>query len=174
MKKIYVVLMNTGTFPSKFISFITKCEYSHVAISFDRDCNKMYSFGRRSINNFLNGGFVVTYKDGAFFTKFNNTKCIIYEVNISNDKYYVLKDIIKLREERQMDYKYDFLGSFLRYFKIPITFKNKYVCSYFVADLLEKADIYYFDKKSCFVNPEDFRNIDIFQEIYQGNYLLYK
>ena len=33
-------------------------------------------------------------------------------------------------------YKYDFLGIILRYIGVPITFKNKYVCSYFVAELL--------------------------------------
>lgn len=174
MKKIYVVLMNTGTIPSKVISLATRCEYSHVAISFSRDCNTMYSFGRRKVNNFINGGFVVTHKNGDFFKKFDKTKCIIYETDVTNNQYKLLKNIIESRKNNPYNYKYDFVGIILRYFKIPITFKNKYVCSYFIADLLEQANIYNFDKKSCFVKPEDFISISCFEKIYQGDYLSYK
>lgn len=166
--------MHTGTIPSKVISMATRCEYSHVAISFSKDCNTMYSFGRRKVNNFIHGGFVITHKNGAFFKKFDKTKCIIYEAKVSDEKYNLLKKIIEIKKEKPYDYKYDFVGIFLRCFKIPITFKNKYVCSYFVADLLEQADIYNFNKRCCFVKPGDFRNVEIFDKIYQGSYLAYK
>ena len=53
-------------------------------------------------------------------------------------------------------YKYDFIGIVLRFFKIPVRFKNRYVCSFFVADVLEKAHICKFNKKSRFVEPKDF------------------
>lgn len=69
--------------------------------------------------------------------------------------------------------KYDFLGIALRFFHIPITFKNKYVCSYFVADVLERANIYKFNKKTCFIRPKDFENLQGFNQIYEGKYKEY-
>ena len=69
-------------------------------------------------------------------------------------------------------YKYDFIGIVLRFFKIPVRFKNRYVCSFFVADVLEKAHICKFNKKSRFVEPKDFEKIDGVKQVYEGKYLL--
>lgn len=171
MKKIYIILMDTKTIPSKLVKIFTRYNYSHVAISFDENCNTLYSFGRRKLNRVFDGGFIIEHKNGEFFKKFNQTKCIIYEVKISNDKYIELKKIIKNMKENKDIYKYDFLGIVLRYFNIPITFKNKYVCSYFVASLLDEMDIYNFNKRPCFVKPKDFTLVDIFNKIYCGNYV---
>ncbi len=174
MKSIYIILMNTGTIPSKFISLFTRYKYSHVAISFSRSCNTAYSFGRRKVNSFLDGGFVTTHKKGEFFKKFNKTDCIIYEMKIDKKKYLKLKKIIQNKKNHCLEYKYDFLGIVLRYFYIPVTFKNRYVCSYFVADLLEQCDIYTFKKRPCFVKPKDFNKINELEKIYQGKYFSYR
>ena len=70
-------------------------------------------------------------------------------------------------------YKYDFLGTGLRFLYIPITFKNRYVCSYFVADVLEKSSISDFKKKTYFVKPKDFEKLNGLKEIYTGKYSSY-
>lgn len=77
-------------------------------------------------------------------------------------------------KNNQDDYKYDYFGIILRYLKIPVTFKNRYVCSYFVAEMLKEANIYNFDKETFFVNPKDFDNVDGFNLIYTGKYALYR
>ena len=40
----------------KFISFFTMYRYSHVVISFDKNCDKTYSFGRKNVYSIFNGG----------------------------------------------------------------------------------------------------------------------
>ena len=52
MKKyyLYIVLTRTNTGISKIIQLIKKDEYTHAAISLDKDLNHMYSFGRRKMN----------------------------------------------------------------------------------------------------------------------------
>ena len=45
---------------------------------------------------------------------------------------------------------------------------NKYVCSNFVADMLEKSDINILDKPSHRVKPNDFYNVEDFTLIYEG------
>ncbi len=173
MKKIYVLLMHTNTKPSKFVRFMTHYEYSHVAISLDEECNILYSFGRRNLYSIIGGGFTAENKNGEFFKLFNKTKCKIYEVLVSDEQYEKAKEIIKNMELNVEKYKYDFLGIGFRFFKIPVTFKNKYVCSYFVAYVLEKSNIYKFSKKVYFVKPKDFENLEGFNEIYSGQYNSY-
>ena len=71
-KKIYLLLMHTKTIPSKIVKLFTRYAYSHVAIALDKDCETVYSFGRRKLNSILNGGFSVEKREGAFFEKFNH------------------------------------------------------------------------------------------------------
>lgn len=174
MKKIYIILMHTNTLPSKFVKAFTQYAYSHVAISLTKDCYTTYSFGRRGVYNLLNGGFAVQNKDGKFFKRFNKTICKIYELEITDEQYEAIKREIKRIEKNRNIYKYDFLGAFLRWLNKPVTFENKFVCSHFVAYILEKSQTCNFGKATCLVLPQDFTKIDGIKEIYNGVYLLYK
>lgn len=173
MKKIYILLMHTNTIPARIIKTVTKYEYSHVAFALDEDCDTIYSFGRKKLHSILDSGFVIEHRNGDFFRTFNKTVCSIYEVQVTDIQYERVKEIIKTMKENSKNYKYDFVGIVLRYFGIPLTFKNRYVCSYFVASVLEKAQIHIFNKKTCLVKPKDFSNVEGFNEIYRGKYLLY-
>lgn len=174
MKKIYIIQMSTKTIPARLISLFTMSKYSHVAISLNKNCDVTYSFGRRNIYSILNSGFVVEHKNGKFFKKFNDTKCRIYELNVTDKQYSDLVKIIKHMEKYSKNYNYDYLGIILRYLKIPVSFKNKYVCSYFVAELLKEAHIYDFEKQTFFVRPKDFSKFDGFHLIYTGKYAYYR
>lgn len=173
MKTIYVLLMQTNTIPAKLIRFFTRYEYSHVGIALDKSCETIYSFGRKKANSIANAGFTIEHKTGEFFNKFNKTICKIYEVKINDHQYKKVKKIIKKMESNKQKYKYDYFGIIPRYFGIPVTTKNKYVCSYFVASVLDKSKIYKFSKKICLIRPKDFENLKGFHEIYRGYYLSY-
>ena len=147
-----------------------------MAISLERECNVIYSFGRKSLYNILNGGFCIETKDGEFFKKFNKTTCKIYELSITEEQYEEVIKIIKNMELNIDDYKYDFLGIVPRFLSIPIKFENKFVCSYFAAHVLEQANIYNFEKDTCMVIPRDFERLEDLNEsseIYTGSYLQY-
>lgn len=174
MKKIYVILMDTKTIPSRLVSLFTLYKYSHVAISFDKKCDVIYSFGRRNLYWIFNGGFVVENKDGSFFRKFSDTRCKIYEIDVNKKQYDDLVNIVNDMNKNKDMYRYDYLGIILRYLGINITFKNKYVCSYFIAKLLNDNNICNFNKDICFVKPKDFEKIDCLNLIYGGKYLLYR
>lgn len=170
---IYIIQMYSQTLPSKLVKLVTKYKYSHIGICLNKKCDLIYSFGRRSLNNFFNGGFVIERKNGKFFQKFNKTICRIYELEVSQNQYMNIKEQLDYMEKNQKLYKYDFWGVFLRTFNIPISFKNYYVCSQFIAELLEKFGIYKFKKKVCFVKPKDFDMVEGVKEIYSGEYLAY-
>ena len=171
-EKIYILLLHSKTMPSKIVKMFTKFKYSHVALSLDKNCETIYSFGRKKLNNPFNGGFVVENKDGKFFSKFNNTICKIYEVDVTKKQKDSIIKRLNYMTKNEKIYKYDFLGLALRIFKININFKNRYVCSSFVSEILEENDICHFENN--FIKPKDFECLN-FKTIYEGlykNYLL--
>ncbi len=172
-KSIYIILMHTGTIPARFIRFVTRYKYSHVVLSLERDCKTTYSFGRKDLNNFLNSGFIEEEQNGAFFKKFDKTKCRIYELEVTENQYDFLKNILDDRISHKNEYKYDFVGMVLRFFHIPVCFENKFVCSQFVAEILEEGHVINFEKPSYFVNARDFDNLSELKEVYEGLYLDY-
>lgn len=166
--------MYSQTLPSKLVKFFTKYQYSHIGICLNKNCDEIYSFGRRDLNDFFNGGFIIENRTGKFFAKFSQTICRIYELEISEEQYLGIKEKLDYMDKNKKLYKYDFVGIFFRLFNIPISFKNSYVCSQFVAELLEEFNIYKFDKNTCFVKPIDFEKIKGSKEIYSGKYLSYE
>lgn len=171
MAKIYIVLMHSMTAPAKLVKFATRYKYSHVAIALEKECNTLYSFGRKKPNNPFDGGYSVENRDGGFFKKFPNAVCRVYEWEVSDTQKEALEKILFDMKKTQSIYKYDFLGAFLRFFKIPVQFKNLYTCTSFVAWALEKTGIYSFDIPTMFVIPKHFENIKNLNQIYEGKYL---
>lgn len=169
---IYIIQMHTKTVPARFVKLMTRYQYSHVGICLEKDCDTIYSFGRRSLRNILNGGFVEEERTGAFFQKFHKTACRIYELEVNTEQYQSVKEQLAYIKEHQDEYKYDFVGAVLRNFWIPISFNKSYVCSQFVAEVLSRAGILEFDKKICMIRPKDFAKQD-WKEIYTGKYTLY-
>ena len=166
--------MHTKTIPSRFIKLFTQYKYTHIALALNKSCDVVYSFGRKKYNSVIDAGFVEEHKTGKFFGKFKDTNVRIYELEITNHQYHKLKRKINYMKKHEELFKYDFLGIILRFFRLPVAFKNKYVCSYFVAKLLEDTGIWTFDKKPYFIEPKDFEKIDYIKEVYHGKYLLYK
>ena len=171
LKKIYIVLSYTGTIMSKIVRLYTKYEYSHVSISLDKKMNNMYSFGRKNLYNMFDGGYVIENKRSKFYKKFKNTKCIILELEVSNEQYDELTNIINEYNENKDIYKYDIIGVFLRPFNIKIDRKNYFYCTKFVKEILEESDIYKFDND--FIKPIDFLDIPNSKIIYKGKLLSY-
>lgn len=161
--------MNTGTLLSKAIRFITKYKYSHVVLSLDNEFTKLYSFGRKKPHNFLVAGFVTYGVESEFFKTFDKTECVVYEFNIDAEAYGRLKKVLEQFENNVELYHYDIKGLLLRYFYPYIEERqNYYVCSQFVASVLENAEVYSFDKPAKLVKPYDFSGIPETEKIYEG------
>lgn len=170
MAQIYIVLMHSMTAPAKLVKLATRYKYSHVAISLEKNCDTLYSFGRKKVNNALDGGYSVELRNGEFFKKFKNAVCSVYEINVTDKQKESLENLLFDMQKDSEKFKYDFVGAFLRFFKIPITFKNQYTCSYFVAYALEKAEIYRFETPCHFITPKHFEKLNL-NKIYEGKYL---
>lgn len=168
---IYILLTHSGTAPGWLVQKATHFPYSHVMISLTPDCTALYSFGRRSLYNFLNGGFTQEHRDGRFFSYFSKTECCELEMPVTEAQYDAVCRILSAFAENAQMYKYDFFGCCLRYFHLKKTFHNRYTCSHFVAEVLQRADICTFPAGTMLARPADFMVLQNARKIYTGKLL---
>lgn len=166
MKKIYIVLTHTGTTLSKIIKSYTKDEFSHVSIALDNELQEMYSFGRLHPYNPFWGGFVHEYIDKGTYKRFYKTKAKVYSYEVTEEQYEKLKNNIKQIEINKEDYKFNIIGLFVVGFHKKIGKEKSFYCAEFVKYVIEKANINM--ELPTIIKPEDFKNLEGSQEIYNG------
>jgi hypothetical protein len=173
MKHVYILLMHSGTLPSRVIKVFYRGKYSHIAIALEEDCYVTYSFGRLKLHNWLYGGFVVEKQDGPFFTWFKNTRCRIMELPVTDEQYALIKERLEEMTETREQYGYDWLGIPFHYFRIPRELDKRYMCSTFVASLLAGSGACEWDGDVSLAKPEDFNNLPYSRKVYEGLYRQY-
>ena len=166
MKKVYIVLTYTGTALSRIVRVCTRKKYCHVSISLDRNLRHMYSFGR--VNPYIPfiGGFVQESPEYGTFKRFKNTKAKIYELEVSEEDYKKIKDIIKDFKAHKGNYRFNVIGLIAVLFHLNPTRDNHYYCAEFVKHLLVSSNLNV--DLPVLIKPEDFRNLDGSSCIYTG------
>lgn len=172
MKKIYIILTHTGTIPSKIIRSYTKAPFSHVSISLDRELNEMYSFGRLNPYNFIIAGFVHEGINFGTFKRFKEIETNIYSLEIEDEQYEKIKEIIYNMKKSDIKYKFNNMGLIAVAFHKKIQRKYKFYCAEFLKYLFEEAKIK--NNLPNIVRPEDFMKVDGMNLIYSGKLRNYK
>ena len=169
MKKVYIVLTNTGTFLSRIVNVYTRKEFSHVSISLDENLNYMYSFGRLNAYNPFIGGFVHESPKHGTFKRFKNTKAQIYSIEVDDRVYNkILRNIKKIEIEKNT-YKFNIIGLFAVALHLRIKRKKCFYCAEFVKYVLDKTDLE-LDLPDI-IKPMDFTRMDGLSLIYSGKLL---
>ncbi len=168
MKKVYIITTYTGTTLSYLIKNISKTPYAHVSIALNEDLKPMYSFGRLNPKTPIFAGFVEENINEGLYAIRTNTRCRVYSLYVTNEQYNDLyKNILEVSNNRDK-YDYDVLALiYLSRNKARET-KYKYVCSHFVASMLEKSNINLFDKEACAIKPNDFFDHEGLELEYEG------
>ncbi|OKP99595.1 hypothetical protein [Paenibacillus sp. P46E] len=165
---VYILLTNTGTLFTKLIQGYTKAPYNHASISFDRELTELYSFGRKNPSNPLNGGFVHEDLRTGTFSKYPNTTCVIYKLHVSGREVEKMRRVLHIFIRSRQKYLYNMLGVIGIALKEPVEFSNSYFCSQFVAEILDRSGIKLWNKLPALVTPDDFRQSERLELIYQG------
>jgi hypothetical protein len=168
MKYIYLVFSKTGTWLSRSISVITKCDYTHVALSFDENFDNMYTFGRLNPKNPFLGGFTTESLYSGVY-KSSKVKCLIYKIPVTNNQLNLLKKELNQYLNSDTKYGYNFIGLFGVLVDKPIKRHDRYFCSQFVTTLLEKSTIWQSPKGADLTRPMDLKTITNKKVVYQGS-----
>lgn len=172
MKQIYIVLTRTGTILSTIIRGFTRDEYTHVSLSLDKKLNKMYSFGRLNPYNPFIGGFIREYINKGTFKRFVNTKALILELEIEDEQYKKIKEIIKYFDKNKEKFTFNVKGMFLSAIDVKVRKRKSFYCAQFVKHLLDRAGIK--NEIQDTVRPENFKDLENAKVIYKGLLRKYK
>ncbi len=166
MKKIYIVLTYSGTILSKLIKIYTRKEFSHVSIALDEDLSEMYSFGRLNPYNPFWAGFVHEKIDDGTFKRFKKTKTRIYSLQVEDDKYDKVVELIRDFKNNSQDYSFNIIGLVCVAIHLKFKREKSFYCAEFVKYLLEKSEIN--DDLPELVKPEDFKELEGLRVEYSG------
>ncbi|MBP3920343.1 MAG: hypothetical protein J6D28_02135 [Bacilli bacterium] len=167
MKKIYLVMSQTGTIISIILKLVTKKEYNHISLALDRNLSKMYSFGRKWAYNPFVGVFVIEDINKGTFKRFKNTTCRVIEISVTEIQYEQVCNKINKMVSECDKYTYNLLGLLLASINIEYHQNNKFYCSEFVRYILTSSNI----DTSVIPNiahPVDFLNMDNNDVLYEG------
>jgi hypothetical protein len=163
--EVYIVLTDTGTLLTKTIKQVTKQPLNHASIAFTKELDTAVSFGRKSVNNPFIGGFVREDMKGKLFSE---ATCAIYSCSVSEFEYKQMQRFVHQIEQRQHNYKYNFIGLFGVLLNKRINRNRAFFCSEFVTTVLNSGGISIKNKPACLVKPGDFMDCSDFRLIYQG------
>ena len=166
MKQIYIILTHTGTMLSKIIKGYTGDEYSHVSVALDSELKEMYSFGRLHPYNPFIAGFVHEYIDKGTFKRFKKTRTRVIELEISDEQYLKLKELIEKMQIKKEQYKFNLLGIVAAGFNRNRKKENYFYCAEFVKYAIEESDIHI--ELPELIKPESFKKMHVGKEIYNG------
>ncbi|MBD8069559.1 hypothetical protein [Bacillus sp. PS06] len=172
-KSVYIMLTDTGTLFTKSIKKYTKAPYNHASISFDPELNELYSFGRKNPSNPINGGFVKEDITKGTYSKYPETTCVIYRLEVTDRDIIKMKRVLNVFQRSQQKFLYNLLGVIGVSLNEPIEFSNSYFCSQFVAEILNRSGIRLWDKPPALVTPDDFRNNERLHREYEGKLFEY-
>lgn len=166
--KVYIVLTNTKTAFSKVASFITRQNYNHISLSFDRDLKELFTFdlGENTI-------MVETIDKFDPLAEF-----IVYSIDVTMEALRRIREHIEhiMRNSRSFVYSRltllkatinQLLG--VKVFEHDETLRNEYICSTFVAELLRTANIKLF-RDDRIPAPHDFKGNKALKYEFRGTF----
>ena len=172
MRKVYIVLTYTGTILSRLVRGYTGKEYAHVSLALDKELKEMYSFGRLNPYNPFIGGFVHESIDYGTFKRFYKTKTKIYSLEVNDEQFNKIKDIINDINENKNEYHFNIIGIFLAAVNLHLKRERYFYCAEFVKYVLDNSDLKV-DLPDV-VRPDDFNKLKNIKEIYTGVLKQYK
>lgn len=172
MKNIYIILSQTGTLFSKALKWHTKDPYNHASISFDKDLEAMYSFGRKRRYNPIDTGLIQENFDRGLFPYFPNARCCILEIPVTEEEYDVMYKAVESFYSNKENYRYNLMGVLTYAMGLGLTRKDHFFCSQFVSYILSNMDCW--NSNPGLTKPMDFLNIPNKKIVFEGNITEFK
>ena len=155
--------------PSKLIYLFSRKKYTHSSIAIEPATDKFCSYGRRRLNNMFSGGLIREDTQGGLFKKFPHSPCELFVLEINDESYEKIKELIDFYFANYDKCKYK-VSALLLF--MPLRAKRelglKLVCSQFVAKLLYESGACKLPQHPALMQPIDFMSITNLRSIYVG------
>lgn len=167
-RTVYIFLVRTDSFFSRVIALFTKTDFTHASIGFDAECRSLYSFARKQTHRAIPAGFVKESRDTGLLSLSPNAPCAVFSLKVTEQAYEDIRAELETMYAQKDKFGYNYFGPFCCFFGIPVKIRNRYFCSQFVADLLERHHAVRLKKPSSLYHPRDIEKLDGLHLIYKG------
>ncbi|MDL2215721.1 hypothetical protein LJB77_01425 [Ruminococcaceae bacterium OttesenSCG-928-N02] len=164
-KNIYIILSRSKTPLARIIQLVTGRFYNHSSLALDESCAVFYSFGRRNPLRMFPAGFIIEGVDDGFFKFYPDVPIAVYEIPVPADDYTLICQRLAPFIADPLAYKYSIVNLFYQYFGIAHPLEKEYVCSAFIATILD--GIVDTGKEPSLVYPHDFQALG-YKMVYEG------
>jgi hypothetical protein len=157
---VYVVLSRSPTILSRAIRIFKRDEYTHAALSLDRELQYMFSFGRRRPSNPFIGCYKRENLGDGFYRACGRLPGAVIEVPVSPAQY---SDVCVQIQDFLLNshcYDYNYAGLIGNLAGMPCRSENRFFCSEFVYHVLHKSGICDFGIPRNLVRPQDLSGLD--------------
>lgn len=152
---LYIVLTRTNTFLSRLIQIFTKSEFTHAAISLDKELRFMYSFGRKVHYNPIVGGFMHEEIDKGLYKLHTVLPGVIMEIEVTEEQYVKAKSLLDHFIANRNRYKYNYTGLLHSIIQKETCHETRFLCSEFVYYILKESGITELNKPRNLIKPQD-------------------
>lgn len=164
-KKIYILFTRYPGYDAKLLVWRTKFPYTHTSVGLEEDMDTFYTF--------ISKGFLVEKVTKYEKPDRPSFPCALYEINVSEETYIRVKEKVLSFKENKAKLKYSILGLVGSFIGVPLTRKNHYFCSQFVAEVLQECGAVKLNKKSslCFAN--NISKLEELKLVFEGTHSSY-
>ncbi|WP_067842951.1 hypothetical protein [Amphibacillus sediminis] len=154
MAKLYISLIKTKSPIGRLITLIKRDEVTHAAISLDKKLYTLHGFGRRSNWIPIIAGFRKETYSAGYYGRLKTLPGIVLEMDVTEAQYNKVAQIVSSFAQNQNKYHYSITKLISNLFNKEIQSTSSFICSEFVAYVLEKAGIMHFTTPLNLVRPQ--------------------
>lgn len=172
---VYIFVCHTGTLLSSLIQLYTKDQYSHSLLSFDASMTKMYSFGRKKLNEneIVSGksnGFAIDDINNDFYTSWKNRiRFATYVIFVTEKDRKRMMKRVEYFVDNSVKFSYDLTGLIKYAMHVPSEKQFSYFCSGFVADVLQTGNVLGDKRHYSLYSPQDLSELPMAYKVNEGN-----
>lgn len=155
MKYIYITMVQLPTIINKFVTFMTKFEYTHFSISFDEDLERLYSFQVKNDKIPFVGGLVEETQGLYFHGKENIClKEMVFKVPISINEYTQIYNFVE-KVKNDKEYTFNYVSALVMFILGGVKAYKSYHCVEFICVLLAFIKEIEIPKETYKMHPKD-------------------
>lgn len=162
-RKLFILLTRFPGLDARAMMCYTRFPYSHASVGLEEDMDTFYSF--------VNKGFIEEKLTRYCRPGRTPFPCALYEVKVSQEIYDRAKALLQSFVERKASLRYSTLGLYLSLIHIPARWKDRYFCSQFVAEILQRCKAAKLKKSSTLYLPKDLNKLREATMVFQGDLL---
>lgn len=162
-KKVFILLIRyPGFFADAMVNYF-QFGYTHVTIGLEEDMNTFYSFMRK--------GFVEEKVTRYLKPGREPFPCALYELSVSRKTYRRVKQLLNSYIARKKFLRYTHFTLVFAFLGIPWKLHNRYFCSQFVAEVLQRSRAAFIPKNSAKCFARDFDRLPETRKVFTGDLL---